>query len=164
MIVFNTQTDKRWANEIMTKKEGIWVDLLCRWGCYVTALSNIISIFNNKQVTPKDLNDVIIALKAYKYLDKPETPEKEASLILIDKLLQYFPSIKYETNCIFNQDVDDENSQFIIEMVHPLTKAPHFVNLLSKKNNLYIIFDVEDGIIKCIDKSIILSIRRFKKV
>ena len=141
---YNTQTDKSWANEIMTSKEGSegWHDTIHDWGCLVTSLSNIIQITQEKGFTPKDLNDVIKQIKGYRYLKDNRAKVEEASFLEFEVLLRYFT-----TYDIIRNVKEYKNDGFYIARVNHLGYG-HYINVLSKQGNIFWCFDVWDGFVK----------------
>lgn len=84
----NTQTDKRWKNDIMT--DPPWQplpDYIKDWGCLLTSFSNIIQIVTGKKYTPADLNNFLKENKGYAYLLHGNTVKRgNESFILYDAI------------------------------------------------------------------------------
>jgi len=141
----NIQTDPRWINEIMTKKDGVWTDTLGRYGCLVTCLANIIeTIMISKTFTPKDLNDMIKYCNAYRYLKNPNCKENEASFLEWDRFRDIFKSL--DISLYEKEYHNNKNSYYIARVIHPKTSMGHYINVLNKKHkDIYYCFDVEDG-------------------
>ena len=136
----NTQTDKKYGNEIMTQcneKYRVWIDRIRRWGCLVTSLANILDL------TPKELNDIIIMHACYEYLDNPNTPENRASFLMLDKLKNIL-SISVINDLPYKDYVDRAGIYWIARIIHR-TGGGHYVNVLRKESNVWVIFDVENG-------------------
>jgi hypothetical protein len=136
----NTQIDEKYGNEIMTQcneKYRVWTDYIKRWGCLVTALANILD------KTPKELNDIIIENKCYEYLNNPNTPENRASFLMLDKLKNIL-NISIINELSYKDYIDHPRLYWIARIIHR-SGGGHYVNVLRKEANTWIIFDVEYG-------------------
>jgi hypothetical protein len=157
-----TQTDKRWKNEIMTESDGRWIDRIGRWGCLVTCLSNIISMFLEKFVTPDFTNRIIRQYKAYNYLNDETVNENSASVLLWDKFKEVYEKTLKVTNHLDVSKYREKAGVYYIACVeHSKTHEEHFVNVLAKIGNDFNIFDVEDGKYKLINE---IDIKYFHKI
>jgi hypothetical protein len=139
-MIKNTQTDKRWAKEVMTQcyeKYRSWIDYIWRWGCLVTALANIMDR------TPKELNDIIRENKCYEYLHNPNTPENRASYLMLDKVKSIL-NIGI-INGLSYKDYKESDKVFWIARVVHRTGGGHYINVSRKEANTWIVFDVENG-------------------
>jgi hypothetical protein len=155
----NTQLDIKYAKEIMTQSKK-WTDYIKDWGCLICSIANIIQIFRGKEFTPKDLNDVVKQIKAYRYLDNPDTPESKASFLMIDKLQKYFARsfiISYV------QEYKYEKSAYYIARVQ-LKYTGHYINVISEFDNLIWCFDVWDGEVKAYNKKEITFFYKIQKI
>lgn len=136
----NTQTDKRWKDEIMTRgaeNHRAWVDYIWRWGCLLTALANILGKF------PDELNKLVREHLCYEYLHDPKTPENRASNLMLDKL-KYKLGISIINNLGYQDYKQAYNVFWIARIIHR-TGGGHYVNVLRKEDGLWKIFDVENG-------------------
>lgn len=163
---YNTQTDMRWANEIMTHPTGqAQPDYLWRWGCIVSSLANILQHVSDKELTPKDMNDIIKQIHAYRYLDDPATPINRASEIVWDRIQDYFSStIKIKTRLNTVNYVSDRDYYFIARVIHPLTGGGHYVNVINKTPKHFYCFDVEDGEVKAYEVSKVTYLHQIRKI
>ena len=143
--IFYYQRDKRWAKEIMT--QASWTDTIGEFGCLVTCLTNIIQVLMGKKFMPKDLNDIFVQDRAYKYLEDRNTPENIASVLIWDKVQKLFPAIDFK---LFLKDYKEDSKAYYIG---ELAGRFHFVNVLAVKPGYYdhinyICYDVWDGQIR----------------
>ena len=159
---FNIQTDPKWAKEIMTKNKNVWVDYLWRWGCMVTCIANILQEIMEKKFTPKDLNDIIIKLKAYRYLDNSKTPESQASFLLTEKLFKHFKStVKYVRKLTVN---NYNNNDFFIAKIHHPSGGYHYINVIDRRGKFFLCFDVEYGSLRYVNEDAIISLSKIIKL
>ena len=153
---YNTQTDQRWAKEIMTQcneKYRKWIDYIWRWGCLVTSIANIVQEHFNKPFTPKNMNDLIIQNKCYNYLSNPDCSINIASFLLLDKL-QSVINATIINNLHFSKYTEKKNVYWIARIIHR-TGGGHYINVIRKDANMWECFDVENGKIKSLkDKDI----------
>lgn len=82
----NTQTDKRWAGNIMTfPKWQNKPDTLKQYGCLVASFANIIQMITGIEFTPADLNEYLITNLGYAYLrQRGNCKRGDESFILYD--------------------------------------------------------------------------------
>ena len=136
----NTQTDEKYGNEIMTQcneKYRVWIDRIKRWGCLVTALANIIDL------TPKELNDIIKENKCYEYLNNPNTPENKASFLMLNKLKNIL-NLSIINDLAYKEYKEADKVFWIARIIHR-TGGGHYINVIRKEANTWIVFDVENG-------------------
>lgn len=83
-----TQADQRWESDIMTfPKHQNKPDTLKQYGCLVTALCNAYNCFNfskHKELTPKQLNELLHIKKGYAYLKNENCKKGNESFLLWD--------------------------------------------------------------------------------
>jgi hypothetical protein len=162
-MIYYTQTDVLWKNDIMTEKVGSWRDLLGRWGCLVTSLANSINVLLDKNITPKELNTMIRDNKCYAYLNNTTTPENQASNLLLEKFLNLcFSQLQCIRNAEFNpEEHDNIQVRYIANITHPITKQPHFVSVVDVlKEHSYLLFDVETSKLQVNPVNNLIGIRR----
>jgi hypothetical protein len=139
-VLKNTQTDKRWAMEVMTQcneKYRSWIDYIWRYGCLVTSIANII------EKTPKELNNIIKENRCYEYLNNPDTPENKASFLILNKLKS---TINIGVlNGLSHKEYKASDKVFWIARIIHRTGGGHYINVLRKEANTWIVFDVENG-------------------
>lgn len=146
--MFYTQTNSKWSKEIMTANPGKWIDYLWRWGCLVSSLANICNDVMEKEFTPKDMNDLLVQINGYKFLNDQSTPENQASEVDWNVIKKYFGST-FDIDLYVKEPGYEynENVYYVARVIHNKTGAGHYINVLSKQQN-YICFDVEDGLVK----------------
>lgn len=149
---FNTQKNKIWHNDVMTERETpnfegkIWKDCIWRYGCLITAISNIIQFFTCHTFTPKIMNDLIITIRGYYYLQDPQCPEAIASFLHWPTIKKYFnKNFEIKENIPTSKYVRTNNKRYIARIKHPRTLGGHYVNVLDKNKNWFWLFDVETG-------------------
>lgn len=133
---YNTQTDSRWANDVMTMKEGKWIDRIGRWGCLVTSLANIMQEHSNIDYTPKYLNELLKNHNGY-YYPQISIKEETASFLnweVIKKLLNF--------DNIYAKNYDEKN--YLIARI-PTKFGGHYINVIKKINDRILCFDVMSG-------------------
>ena len=131
------QTDSRWMFDDM----GMEGDKIWRWGCLITSLSNILTEFKGVDITPQDVNNKLRDNKGYARLADPKCPENIASNLLWDKAEEVFGFKKRDNvpyDCV-------SGVRFIARILHPMTGAGHYINVISKDDTGFICFDVEHG-------------------
>jgi len=136
----NTQTDKKYGNEIMTQcneKYRGWIDYISRWGCLVTSLANILDM------TPKELNDIIKENKCYEYLYDKKTVENRASFLMLDRL-RFIINTSIVNDLNYKNYYEEDRTYWIARIIHR-SGGGHYVNVLRKEANTWMIFDVENG-------------------
>jgi|GEM_PF-2461384 len=143
-IGYNIQTDPRWRNESM----GLPGDFLWRWGCLITSLANIIQAVLESPFTPKDMNCLIIELKAYAYLDNPNVKKNKASNIIWKKIKAHFTSLQITRKIDPSLFEAGANNYYIACVTHRKTKKPHYINVIAKRGVFFCCFDVEYGEIR----------------
>lgn len=160
-----TQTDKRWCNNIMTYPE--WQskpDIIGDYFCLNTSFLNFYNDWFNKQITPEQLNDLIIEKDGYEYLMYKKIYKNDLNKVknaclnresFVDvNLVCELLNIK-ELNRDYKGKLELEipNYYYIIKV--PLAETGHYCNIIK---NDYSYFDVYDGKIKKPKK--ILSVSR----
>jgi hypothetical protein len=136
----NTQTNKRWAMEVMTQcneKYRSWTDYIWRYGCLVTSIANII------EKTPKELNYIIRENRCYEYLNNPDTPENRASFLILNKLKSII-NIGVRNGLSYKEYKTADKVFWIARIIHR-TGGGHYINVLRKEANTWVVFDVENG-------------------
>lgn len=168
MLTMNTQTDKRWSNEIMTACEHpnwegkTWIDYIWRWGCLITAIANIIQFFSGKEFLPSDMNNLCVELKAYTYLRDQKCKESVASNLNFDAIEKYFSeAFKFKYNLSRDKYKKQKNIMYVARVIHEKTGSGHYINIITK-NKLFWGFDVETGIIRSYEKEEIKSLLEIK--
>ncbi len=171
MLLFNTQTDPRWRDEIMTECltpnwEGkIWSDRIGRWGCVLTSIANISQFFLEQELTPNILNETFRIYKAYNYLQNPKCKEAEASNLIWDVIKAHFHNtLIINLNLTIDQFKNDFSKRYIARVIHEKTKTGHYINILEKHKNHFWCFDVEDGKIKRFEPDEITKIHEFEYI
>lgn len=147
-MLFNSQTDKRWAKESM----GIPEDKLDRWGCLVTVLANIKQLRFNSVYTPKDLNDFIKQNSLY----FGDTYKGKESFIKTDELLKLWNCKRTEFSV--SGELKVNLGYYYASVI--LFGGTHFINIICKVNDLFIGFDVNDGRLKTYEPSMLLTLNR----
>jgi len=138
----NFQTDKRWSNESM----GLEGDTLGKYGCFVTAMANIL------EITPLELNNTF--KKENVYLGK-KFPNEESE---ID-----YMKARRATNTTFRRLLIKEIDTVSIEQIILVIESDvspsgvHYVNCLLDNFNTIKIFDVYNGNEYFIDKNKIIG-------
>lgn len=149
MILKNlyTQTDKRWRDDSMAiPKDKLW-----RWGCLVTCISNILSDRFKTDITPGMLNTWLRNNSGY--LGKEH---RGSESVLLWNTLEKEYNFKHKRYVTFK---DDKNKYYIGVVLHNLTKADHFINVLDYDNDLYLCFDVETGKVLRLKKHELVELR-----
>lgn len=160
---WNKQTDQAWSREVMTQSET-WIDTLGRWGCLVTCLANILQFIGDKEITPKDVNNVIKDIKAYNYLADPGTPESQASVIVWPKIMSF-----YQDNIEIKLRLDQTEWRrhvdyfYIAKVRHELTGGSHYINVFTKSRKNFWCFDVEDGKLKAYKPEEIIYLHEIRR-
>lgn len=154
---YNTQQDRLWKNVSMALTE----DTLGAFGCLVTSLANILQIIMHlkRSFTPKDLNDIIIKEEAYDWYSN-ELPEK-ASCLDWKKFKDAFKESLIIRNFVDKSEyVDCKDYYYIARIkfkdIHTDYEynTGHYVNVISKTENYWTVFDTYYGglhLIKDID-------------
>lgn len=149
-----TQSDSRWANEVMTHPE--WQakpDTIKQYFCLNTSFLNCFNDYYKKQLTPSQLNKQLIVADGYEYL---KAKRKYKSLDEVKKnCLGRESYVVYETICnILNIRTIDRDYKGLLNVEYPSTyyiiKVPyqstgHYCNIISDDKKY---FDVYDGKIK----------------
>lgn len=146
---FQTQTDYRWANELMGTKYEKFHD----YGCLITALTNIINIKKSWCVTVKDVINVIRKEKLFAGDRYPNTPENQKSFLLTDEFLKYYGLKRQEVGSYI--DGKTHYCRVQVKMKNGGTIG-HFTNIFKFENKLFI-FDVFDGSFVQIQESAITN-------
>jgi hypothetical protein len=127
-LLFNTQSNVKWANDGM----GLPADPMKLWGCLVTAIANIYDIL------PCDLNKWLVQNKGYYGIKYP----KQESFLKWDAISKYL-------NFTHTNDVKDivfnEKTFNIARIKHRKYGTGHFCNLLAIEDGQYKIFDTDYG-------------------
>lgn len=145
MMKYNTQTDLKWKAESM----GLPIDTLGRWGCLVTSLSNILQECCQHELSPKEVNDKLKKNNGYKgakFVGKESFIDWEVTSKLFNLIMIRCP---YR---IYRSDFND-GYYFIGRIIHPITKAGHYINVIAAAGVYYSCFDVETGELKLINYS-----------
>jgi phosphoenolpyruvate synthase/pyruvate phosphate dikinase len=143
-LMYNTQTDIEWKKDIMT--QSTWIDIIGRYGCLVTSLSNIMQSILGSRFTPKDLNKILQLMRGYKYLNNIDTPENQASFLEWDIIKKYFKDL-IDINLRVNINQFSNDNYYIARVVHKYGGS-HYINVMTKSRKFFWCFDVEDGKIK----------------
>lgn len=158
-----TQTDPRFAKEIMTQKKGAWTDYLEDWGCLVTSLSNIFTIHSGRDFTPQATNKMVVDHDGYWYLSGRTKQEENASFLDFDVIRSIFLcELKY---------TDFTSGEYYIIKIKSkmrykgkLIPINHFINLINyfPKTKKFLAFDVYDGKCKFYNEKEILAFLRVR--
>jgi hypothetical protein len=88
----NTQTDPRWANDIMV--DPPWQDkpdYIKDWFCLGTSLANVVQLIIGHEFTPADMNELLKKKKGYAYLRIGDTVTRgQESFLLYDVIEKQF--------------------------------------------------------------------------
>lgn len=133
---YNTQTDSKWSNDSMALPE----DLLGNLGCYASALANAIQDNSGCECTPKYLNDLLKNHDGYRY-PKDTQDKNHASELNWSVIQDLFNLTKDDCNI---QDYVEKNKTYYIAEIHgySLKYPKHFMNVIKKTGNLFLLFDV----------------------
>jgi len=154
-IDYYTQTDIRWKNEVMTHAE--WQDkpdIINDYFCLNTSLLNWYNDFFNENLTPKDLNNLLIKNNGYEYLKAKDifkgnrnamyaacyNRESYVVWYVIQSLLKIKQIVRNYTGKI---NLSVNNEYYIIKV--PYLGTGHYCNIISSQLDY---FDVYDGKIK----------------
>lgn len=131
MIKLNNQNDPSWGRDSMALPE----DQLGRYGCVVTCVANIIQLRDRMNFTPQNLNNILKLSHGYK-----ETPEDQASFIRWS-----FIEKKYKFKVINNLFPSQfrQRGYHIARII--FSGYGHYVNVLQKLEDYFLIFDVWHG-------------------
>ena len=131
-MILNTQTDSRWANDSM----GIEDDKLGRWGCVNACIANIL------EITPKELNQKLKDNKGYARLQNPTCDINMASFT-VWSVVKGLYNLNVSLDLPITTYFEDEKTNWMARIIHPATGKGHYINILNKKDNLWLCFDVE---------------------
>ncbi len=182
MILYNTQNDDRWKNEVMTGpgysngNEQKYADYLgmagsvpagdrIRFaiGCVVTSLANAIQLIEGTEYTPKELNDYLKSNKGYAYLmNGSSTKSGTESYVLWDKVVDRFDRIS-AIDKVATRDYDEKYCNHYIAYFK-YYGSNHYSNVIGmtliKGDRYFIIYNVWDGKLQILPESDIKHFRR----
>lgn len=149
------QTDPKWSNVSM----AIEGDLLGRWGCLITSLSNIFSFaLNTDKLNPKDLNDIVKQYEAYQwYVDKKLDTASNLCWERFKKI--YDNSFSIQNNLSAKDMLNVKSIYYIARLSYKVIDPKssygymHYVNVLDVRGDSVIIFDTYKGGVHIINVS-----------
>lgn len=160
---WNIQIDSRWKDDIMTQSDD-WIDTLGKYGDLVTCLANIIQFIADKNITPKDINQVIKDLKAYKYLENQNVSKGQASLIIWPKLIRFYrDSIDFKLKININEYKNEFDYFYIARIKNSFNRDSTYINVFSKSKSNFWCFDVADGQLKAYPFEEIIYLHQLKR-
>lgn len=142
-IKMNTQTDHRWKNKKMILDQTLGYS-----GCLVTAISNVIQLFENKVFTPDDLNKFLY--KNNGYIGVENYPKR--GTLKPEKLKK----LGYRYLFLGKQNYDNK---CLIAKVR-VNSRTHFVNCWGRIFNDFVCFDVYNGITSIYSDNEIIGFRK----
>lgn len=149
-----TQSDPRWAKEIMTHPE--WQekpDAIGQYFCLNTSFLNIYNDYYHQTLNPSLLNKMIIAKSGYYYLkakkqyknlnDVKAACFKKESYVDIPTVCELLNIKSIERDYTGKIVISDPKTYYIIKV--PMGETGHYCNIVSEDKKY---FDVYDGKIK----------------